>query len=427
MPFRLRNLKVDRVDLVDQGANQHAHVVLFKRHTTKGNPDTSAVHVDRPIGDEDQRDEYEKATLTSGQRNALPDSAFAAVWTDAKGKKQRKLPYKHPDGSIDRVHLRGALSRVVQEGTQIPDRVLSAAKATLARAAQQAGVGKMARINRTKRFVSQIVKAAKSLLKSDATAGADDTTGAAHLEKLQSMHTALGKAIDECGDASKLPAEHPVHAMKATHAALGEAIKAHQAAMEQTAKAAEEGADGEDDGYDEGADGTDGEDDGEDEGDGSPTAKRLRKQFASVEKTLRAEITKANERATAAEEIAKAERDRRETDEIQGVLKSFTGMSIDVAKHTPLFKALRTSSPELYKNLVETLTGANAAVAKGGLFGELGSGRDGAAKGSAWDQIVAKAEEMVSKSSKGMTREQAIDKVMEQNPRLVREYRAQQQ
>lgn len=31
MPYKLKKLKIDRVDLVDRGANQEAHVVLFKR------------------------------------------------------------------------------------------------------------------------------------------------------------------------------------------------------------------------------------------------------------------------------------------------------------------------------------------------------------------------------------------------------------
>lgn len=33
MPYKLRNLHIDRVDLVDKGANQHAHVLFYKRAT----------------------------------------------------------------------------------------------------------------------------------------------------------------------------------------------------------------------------------------------------------------------------------------------------------------------------------------------------------------------------------------------------------
>lgn len=122
-PGILRNLRVKRVALVDVGANQDpitgdgAHIMLFKRHdVNKDGPGVGAVHVDSM----DWRDDYEKATLDSADRNKLPDSAFAAVWTDAKGVKQRKLPI-HDAG-----HLAAACGRV--DGADIPADVKAAAR-----------------------------------------------------------------------------------------------------------------------------------------------------------------------------------------------------------------------------------------------------------------------------------------------------------
>src|SRR5712692_1505642 len=117
MPAKLKNLVIDRVDAVDKGANQEAHIVLTKRddHPADERNDGQSRH--EPAGDgtghpdgsgsgargssggasdsKEWADEYEtseeghilKATLTSGARNALPDSAFAAVWSDKDGKK----------------------------------------------------------------------------------------------------------------------------------------------------------------------------------------------------------------------------------------------------------------------------------------------------------------------------------------------------
>src|SRR6266851_440648 len=120
MAARLRNLVIDRVDLVDKGANQKAHVVLVKRDVGKNDPIEALRQIDEiadQFGDEYEdgpRGEALKGTLSSGQRNALPDSAFAAVWTDKDGKKRRKFPYKRADGSVDLPHLRNALARLEQ-------------------------------------------------------------------------------------------------------------------------------------------------------------------------------------------------------------------------------------------------------------------------------------------------------------------------
>lgn len=51
--------------------------------------------------------------LTSKERDALPDSAFAVVSADGD-KKVRKLPYKDINGKVDVAHLRNALVRVTQ-------------------------------------------------------------------------------------------------------------------------------------------------------------------------------------------------------------------------------------------------------------------------------------------------------------------------
>lgn len=121
-PGILRNLRIKRVSIVDIGANldtktgDGAHIMLYKRHIDKGGPDVGSVHVDST----DWREDYEKATIDSESRNKLPDSSFAAVWTDSKGVKQRKLPI-HDAG-----HLAAARGRIAQ--ADIPADVKAAAQ-----------------------------------------------------------------------------------------------------------------------------------------------------------------------------------------------------------------------------------------------------------------------------------------------------------
>jgi uncharacterized protein len=62
----------------------------------------------------DELDAALKATWDSAYVNDLPDSAFALVYTDDQGNKQRKLPHHDKGGSVDLPHLRNALARAPQ-------------------------------------------------------------------------------------------------------------------------------------------------------------------------------------------------------------------------------------------------------------------------------------------------------------------------
>jgi HK97 family phage prohead protease len=64
-------------------------------------------------GDADDDDES-KAVWNTAYVNDLPDSAFALVYKDDKGTKIRKLPHHDKGGSVDKSHLRNALSRAPQ-------------------------------------------------------------------------------------------------------------------------------------------------------------------------------------------------------------------------------------------------------------------------------------------------------------------------
>lgn len=103
MATLLRRLRLKRVSLVDSPANEAARVVLFK------------------------------SELGSESRSDLTDGDFAAVWTDADGRKQRKLPIH------DAAHVRNALARWNQ--TDLPADVKSKARAKLEAKAKELGIG----------------------------------------------------------------------------------------------------------------------------------------------------------------------------------------------------------------------------------------------------------------------------------------------
>ena len=71
------------------------------------------------------------AVLTTKKEGDLPDSAFAAVWTDAKGQKQRKLPI------YDKAHADNAAARLNQ--TEMPAKLKAQAARKIAAAQKQFG------------------------------------------------------------------------------------------------------------------------------------------------------------------------------------------------------------------------------------------------------------------------------------------------
>ncbi len=359
-PGILRRLKINRVDLVDMGANfdaktgDGAHIMLHKRAdqpVVKDSPSLASVHVDSAGGDE--RDDYEKATLDSDSRNKLPDSAFAAVWTDAQGKKQRKLPIH------DANHLAAARGRL--DAADLPANVKADARRKI-----EAATNKEKTVEKGKfsKFVTEVVglftetdvekrnKAAAELI-----AKADDMDKA--VEHTDSADCKCAKCMEKAADPDK-------DKMPPAFAKRLEAIEANATVVEKA------NAD-------------------------------LRKQLAvEVEKRLDGEM--------------------------ETVLKSFKATPFDLKTDVAHFRKMKQDTPEVYERTMALFKAADAQMAFSKAFDNAGSSRSGG-RGDAWGEIEARADAMVEKSTKDLTREQAIDKVLSdpKNNALVKRYREEQQ
>ena len=375
-PGILRNLKIKRVSLVDSGANldaftgDGAHIMLFKRDTGKSGPSLGSVHVDSPAWDVDDQDEYEKADLSGEARRRLPDSAFAAVWTDAEGKKHRKLPI-HDAG-----HLAAARGRV--DGANIPTDVKAKAKAKIEAATARA----RSETKKENSVKNTIVKQILGLF-SESDEG-----------KRKEAVAQLSKAIEK--DDMAMASHDPDNA--------------DCKCAECMAKLDKEKLDKE----------------------GLEMKAEVGKKLVAIEKA-NADLVKSNadlvtSNATLAASI-EVEKNLRLDRDMVDILKSFKatpfkleGADSDVAK----FRKMKADSPDTFARVMEVLKAAAAQAAAGLLFArDLGSGRTGT--GSAWDQLEAKADALIEKDTKGITREQALEKIMLQNPKLVQQYREEQQ
>lgn len=355
-PGFLRNLRIKRVALVEAGANfdkrtgDGAHIMMYK-----ASPDVASVHVDSLMGADEPDSDYEKANLDAAARHGLPDSSFAAVWTDASGKKQRKLPI-HDAG-----HLAAARGRIDQ--ADIPANVKAEARRKIDAATK----------TKEKSVKKSLFKQFLGLLTET-----DVTKRAAGVVELE-------KAFPDDNDEDDKP----------VHKADDSTCKCADCMSKSVNKSAE---------------------------------------VVSMQKSIDAltaqnvELAKAANSAVA---LVKAERETRLNTEMHTMLKSFKatpfkleGADSDIAK----FRKMQEADPEGFARTMEILKASDAQMAASAAFHNVGSGMSGESA-SAWDQIVAKADTLIEKSTSGLTQEQAIEKILldPRNSKLVKAYRAAQQ
>jgi hypothetical protein len=203
----------------------------------------------------------------------------------------------------------------------------------------------------------------------------------------------LTKAIMECG-AGPFPAGHPVHALKALLDQMSPAVPAAPVPAATPAAPA------------------------------PPVAKGDTTVDAEVAKRM----TDLEKRATDAEAAVLVEKNLRLDREMTDILKGFKATPFDLAKDVAVYRKMKEDDPAAFERTMAILRATDAQLAGSDLFKNIGSPISGGADGSAWAQIEAKADALLEKSADAtLTREQAIEKVMFANPKLVKMYRDQQQ
>lgn len=131
-------------------------------------------------------------------------------------------------------------------------------------------------------------------------------------------------------------------------------------------------------------------------------------------------VSKANDRAKAAEEIAKAERDFRVVQEYVAKARAFTSLPVSPEEFGPVLKRMSESLSESdYGAVVKALSAANETLASSGFFSEIG--KRGSGSYEAVSKVDAAAFE-IRKSHPELTLEQARERAMETNPSLYDEY-----
>lgn len=106
--------------------------------------------------------------------------------------------------------------------------------------------------------------------------------------------------------------------------------------------------------------------------------------------------------------------------ELSEVAKKYAIIGKKEEELVPLFKSLKAAGGTAYNDMIAVLDQAVDTVEKSGAFSEIGkSGHgSGSADGSAWAEAEAKAVELM-KSKTGLSKMQALDEVFVNNPELA--------
>ena len=112
--------------------------------------------------------------------------------------------------------------------------------------------------------------------------------------------------------------------------------------------------------------------------------------------------------------------DQAEEKELAEIAKKYEIIGKKPEELIPLFKSLKKAGGNAYEQMIAILDASVEAVEKSGVFSEIGK-KGGSGTADAWTAIEKHADE-IQKSMPNLTRAQAIDKACQLHPELVHEY-----
>lgn len=113
-------------------------------------------------------------------------------------------------------------------------------------------------------------------------------------------------------------------------------------------------------------------------------------------------------------------REATEERELEDVAKKYEIIGKKKEELVPVLKSLKAAGGTAYTDMIAVLDGAVAAVEKSGAFTEIGkSGGAGTTDGTAWTKAETQAAEIMK--SKNVTKAQALDEVFRNDPELAAE------
>ena len=424
---KLKDLEVTEVSLVDAGANQHAHVALYKRNG--GKPE------EQPTGQNP-----EQAPAKSGLHKFF-SAIGKALKLDQADIDSAVADIEKADTFNDKMEER-KLRRITDE---IWDVCFALENSLCSIIRDEEVTDKAALMNQS---IDEFDVAIKGLVTSwgaGKTAQIVKAAGAVRVAHMQETVDRLGGMIEKATGKQQPPeTENPGQEggpedngkTKTKKSIGGETdMKFNEANMTATDRMAfeelkkrygvEDGAEGAGAGAGAASEGV-----GKAAGTGvveTPGAAAEGTQGAAGQQAAGTgeDIYKGLNPLVAAELIAlRKQADAAQEEKLYNIAKKYEIIGKKPEELGPTLKALQAAGGTAYDDMIGVLDGAVAAVEKSGLFGEVGKRGAGATGGTdAWSKIEKKAEE-IRKSNAALSYAESIDAACVQNPDLVHEYEA---
>lgn len=394
MPQKLKNLRVKKVDFVDEGANPRADIKLFKRKE----PDEPAPE---PLNDE-----------------VLVDSILKKI-ADGLSGAFKKTKLEKGGASSFREKMNEVSSEKIREEIWSVCYALQQSLGSIVSDEELDASGMLEMLDESiEDFYTSIKQYASIWASGDSASiqkhfeAPDDT----ELPMILAAHDQLGKLIEKSkeqkGDLEEMLKIDKSKMTPEERAAYDEIIKKYAVDSEEEPV---------------GKKTTVKPEDNEDEIEDEETEKGCREKTPTKKSASEAgegDIYKGLHPAVRAEmEALRKFREDAETKELTEVAKKYEIIGKKPEELVPTLKSLRAAGGTAYDDMIGLLDATLNAVQQSGVFGEIGKSREGTGgttREEAVTKVRAKAAE-IKKSKPGLTDAQAMDEAFLANPELLAE------
>lgn len=368
-PTLLRGLKIKSVSVVDQGANQHAHIRLAKRAEDEDGPD--------------------------GEKQVERDTAFFA----RIGQAVAKMLHISPKDEVEKKDAKSFTT--IDGGRQMDERIYSISGALSESLRSIIGDDDLTDAQKAEMIADTADQAARAI-KSDIgglfngapVIKADDDAAEEAPDDGTQGDGAQDNASDEAPDSVGKSQQEGETDMRFNMEAMTPEERAQLEDLQKRFGVAEE----------------------------TPAQEPPATPTATADDGSDGDIYKGINPAVKAEiEALRKFREEAEEREIMDVAKRYAIIGKKPEELAPVLKGLKAAGGTAYADMIAVLDSAVQAVEASGVFGEIGKRGAANTPDDAWGKIEAAAQE-IAKSNTGLSYAQAIDKACMEHPDLVEAY-----
>ena len=365
MPTKLTDLKITKVDFVDAGANQRAHIALFK-HAPKGGEEVGESKIKSLIHAIAKRFGLEEDEVADVAKSEGGAKTFGAANSELKQQRVCEEIWNVTDA------LRCSLMSIMRDDTVVDKTALlkqSLSEFNVAALgfANQWGGGNVADVQKHMNPIAMTAEDIEIMKSRAAALGVDETPSVEEAEPVEKAEEDSDMKIDK----SKMTA-------------------AERAFFEEIEKryGASEGAD-------------------------TPPAPVVQKSAAEVLKEVMPEF------AAMLENVQKR-MDKQEDDEIMQIAKRYELLGKKPEELAPVLKSTKAASEEAYTQIITALDAALDIAKRSGMFDEIGVSSNGGATDA--EARIEKRVSEIRKAHPEMSVFVARDMAFQENPELIAEF-----